>query len=85
MLTEKKLLSFEELDNQAALELPAREMMALVTIVLGDITVNITNVDIANDLTITVKNIRAAVQVCAAIAALSTNTNAEAVCEAFSQ
>ena len=45
----KKLLSMEELDSQVALELPDREMMALINLVLitGDIRIlNLRNVDV---------------------------------------
>ena len=56
---EKKLLSIEELEAQTALELPDREMMALVTIVLitGDIV------------TIDVKNVQVGFNICAALVA----------------
>ena len=37
MLTEKKALSFEELESQTALELPDREMLALVNVTLVDV------------------------------------------------
>ena len=50
MLAEKRPLSTEEIEAQTALELPERDMMALVTIVLvtGDIvTIDVRNVDVA--------------------------------------
>jgi hypothetical protein len=37
----KKVLSFEELEGQTAVELPDREMMALITIVIGAIVITI--------------------------------------------
>ena len=37
MLTEKKALSFEEIEAQTALELPNREMLALVNILIFDV------------------------------------------------
>ena len=40
MLTEKKALSFEEIEAQTALELPNREMLALVNIVVFDVLNN---------------------------------------------
>ena len=40
MLTEKKALSFEEIEAQTALELPNREMMALVNIIVFDVLNN---------------------------------------------
>ena len=69
MLTEKKLLNFEELDNQTAMELPAREM-PLVTVV-------ITNVLNNNEVDITVKNIDIAAQICAAVLTNNTNVTCE--------
>ncbi len=49
MLAEKKMLTLEDLESQTALELPNREQMALVTVVLitGDILeITVRNVDI---------------------------------------
>ena len=37
MLMEKKALSFEEIEAQTALELPDREMMALINVTLIDV------------------------------------------------
>jgi hypothetical protein len=37
MLVEKKTLSIDELDAQTALELPDREMLALVNVVVFDV------------------------------------------------
>jgi hypothetical protein len=64
MQLEKKALNLEEIEAQAALELPDREMM-LVTVV-------ITNV--LNDLTVDVdvRNVNVAVQVCAAVDLINT-------------
>jgi hypothetical protein len=64
MLMEKKTLNFEELDAQTALELPSREM-PLITLVLVDL------VDIG-DVTITVRNINVAAQICAAVGGILT-------------
>ena len=60
VLAEKRPLVAEELEGQAALELPDRDMLALVTVV-------ITNV--LNDLSIDVdvRNINVALQVCAVV------------------
>jgi hypothetical protein len=41
MLAEKKPLGVEELEAQTALELPKREMPALVTVILDDTTVQV--------------------------------------------
>ncbi len=55
----KKMLSVEELESQVALELPDREMM-LVTVVITNLLNN-------NTVDIDVRNINAAVQVCAVV------------------
>ena len=55
----KRTLSMEELEAQTALELPNREM-PLVTLVLVDL------IDIG-DVTVTVRNVNVAAQVCAAL------------------
>jgi hypothetical protein len=62
MLMEKQRLGVEELESQVALELPKRDMLALVNVV-------ITNV--LNNLTIAVQNNNVAVQVCAVVQALN--------------
>jgi hypothetical protein len=68
MLAEKKMLSVEELEAQAALELPDREMLSLVVIrnVLNGlhIRVNVTHNNVA-------------VQVCAIVQALNSITTAD--------
>jgi hypothetical protein len=70
MLLEKHALSVEELEAQAALELPEREMLGLVTIVIKNvlnglrIRVNVNNNDVA-------------VQVCAIVQALNTITTVD--------
>ena len=68
MLAEKKTLSFEALEEQTALELPSREM-PLITLVLVDL------VDVG-DITITVRNVRVAAQICAALGGILTTVNA---------
>jgi hypothetical protein len=53
MVAEKKMLSFEDIESQTALELPDRETLVPVTIVclalcnVGPIRVNISNNDVA--------------------------------------
>jgi hypothetical protein len=64
MLLEKQTLSMEELEDQAALELPNRDMM-LVTVVITNVLNNL-------NLNIEVKNNKVAVQVCAVVAVLAT-------------
>ena len=66
MLAEKKALSLEELEAQAAFELPDRDMM-LVTIVITNVLNNVT-VDID------VRNIDIAAQICAALVNTGTFT-----------
>jgi hypothetical protein len=72
-MTESPVLSVEELDSQFAVELPDREMLALVVI---------KNVSIANNnkLWINVKNNNVAVQVCALVAALDALTLNKLTC-----
>jgi hypothetical protein len=64
MLLEKQALSLEELEDQAAFELPNRDMM-LVTIIINNV-LNGLHVDID------VKNNNVAVQICAVVNALGT-------------
>lgn len=65
MVVEKTVLTAEDLEAQAALELPDREMLALIN-------VRITNVLNNLRLTFTVKDNNVAVQVCAIVSALNT-------------
>jgi hypothetical protein len=62
MLLEKKRLSFDEIEAQTALELPDREMLALI---------RITNVLTGLHIDVDVKNVNVAVQVCAIVEAIS--------------
>jgi hypothetical protein len=64
MLLEKKALSLEEIEAQAALELPDREMM-LVTVVINNVLNNLS-------IDVDVRNVNVAVQVCAVVNALNT-------------
>jgi hypothetical protein len=74
MLLEKKRLTLDELDAQTALELPEREMMALVTVIITNLLNNLT-VDVD------VKNNNVAVQVCAVVTALSSLVSTPLSCE----
>jgi hypothetical protein len=69
MLTEKRPLSVEEIDAQAALELPDREMM-LVTVVITNLLNN-------NEVSIDVRNIDIAAQICANALANNSNVDCE--------
>jgi len=63
MLLEKKAITSEEVEAQAAFELPNRDMM-LVTIVLTNVLNNLS-------IDVDVKNNKVAVQVCAVVQALN--------------
>ena len=65
MVLEKRQLNLEDIEAQTALELPDREMMALVTILVTNVANNLS-------IPIDVKNNNIAVQVCAAVLALNT-------------
>ena len=70
----KRTLSMEELEAQTALELPNREM-PLVTLVLVDL------IDIG-DVTVTVRNVNVAAQICAALGGvLVDNSPPSLVCD----
>ena len=75
MVVEKKSLSCADLEAQTALELPDREMMALVNVVITNL---LTGADILN---IDVKNNNIAVQVCAVVVALGTALGTPFSCE----
>jgi hypothetical protein len=74
MLLEKKRLTLDELDAQTALELPEREMMALVTVVITNLLNNLS-------IDVDVKNNNVAVQVCAVVTALSSLVSTPLSCE----
>ncbi len=73
MLLEKKALSLEEIEAQAALELPDREMM-LVTVVITNLLNN-------NTVEIDVRNNNVAVQVCAAVTLISSLVSTPLDCD----
>ena len=64
MLLEKKPISLDELEAQAALELPSRDMM-LVTVVINNVLNNLS-------IDVDVRNVNVAVQVCAVVNAINT-------------
>jgi hypothetical protein len=66
---EKMSLSAHELESQAAVELPDRDMLALINIIIFDLI----DGGVLNNLNIEVKNNNVAVQVCAAVDLLSTS------------
>jgi hypothetical protein len=60
VLLEKRQLTTEDLEAQVALELPERDMMALITVIITDVLNN-------NTVSIDVNNNKVAVQVCALV------------------
>ena len=59
MVAEKRMLSLDELESQAAIELPDRDLM-LVTVVITNLLNNLT-------IDIDVRNVNVAAQICAAL------------------
>jgi hypothetical protein len=66
----KMSLSVHELESQSAVELPDRDMLALINIIVFDLI----DGGVLNNLNIEVKNNNVAAQVCAAVDLLS-NSN----------
>jgi hypothetical protein len=64
MVLEKEALSLDELEAQYAAELPEREMLGLITIIITNVLNNL-SVDVE------VKNVNIAVQVCAIVNVLN--------------
>jgi len=73
MLLEKRRLTMEDLEAQTALELPERDMMALVTVVITNVLNNL-SVDVD------VKNNNVAVQVCAIVNLLNSTIGTNLTC-----
>ena len=65
MLNEKMQLSAADIDGQIALELPERETLGLVTVVITNLLNN-------NSVDVQVTNNNVAVQVCAVVSAINT-------------
>jgi hypothetical protein len=66
MLAEaQRTLSLEDLEAEQVVELPDREMLGLITIIINNVLNNL-SVDV------TVKNVKVAVQVCAVVNLLNT-------------
>lgn len=63
--TEKKHISLADIDDQVAIELPARETLALVNVIVTNVLNNLS-------VSIPVQNNKVAVQVCAAVQAINT-------------
>ena len=76
LLQEKRQLTVAELEREAAFELPDRDMMALINIIVFDVI----DGGVLNNLTIEVKNNNVAVQICAVVNALSSLPSVELAC-----
>ncbi len=75
-MQERRPLSVEELESQAGFELPERDMMALINIIVFDVI----DGGVLNNLTIEVKNNNVAVQICAVVNALSAVPSIDLAC-----
>ena len=75
-MLEKRAISLAELENQAAFELPTRDMMALINIIIFDVI----DGGVLNNLNIEVKNNNVAVQVCAVVNALASVPAVDLLC-----
>jgi hypothetical protein len=73
MLLEKKRLTLEDFEAQTALELPERDMMALVTVVITNVLNNLS-------IDVDVKNNNVAVQVCAIVQLLNAEIGTSLTC-----
>ena len=75
-MLEKRALTSAELESQAAFELPDRDMMALINIIVFDLI----DGGVLNNLNIEVKNNNVAAQVCAVVNLLSSTPQLELSC-----
>ena len=75
-MLDKRVLSTAELERQAAFELPDRDMMALINVIIFDVIEG----GVLNNLTIEVKNNNVAAQVCAIVNLLSSTAAIDASC-----
>ena len=74
MLTlEKKTLTLADIDAQTALELPSRETLALVTVVITNVLNNL-------HIEIPVRNNNVGLQICAVVNAITANNMATLTC-----
>lgn len=70
---DKRTVSMAELDAMAAVELPDREMLGLITVILTNVLNNLS-------VTVTVKNVNIAAQVCAVVNVLNSNIGTNLTC-----
>ena len=75
-MLEKTALSTTELERQAGFELPDRDMMALINIIIFDVI----DGGVLNNLSIEVKNNNVAVQICAVVNLLSSTPQLDLAC-----
>ena len=71
-MLERSPLTLEEIESQSVLELPERELPALVTVTCVAVCVG--------SISVTVENVHVAAAVCAAVQALTTLTGAQVSC-----
>jgi hypothetical protein len=76
-MLEKRTIGVAELEAQGAFELPTRDMMALINVIVFDLI----DGGVLNDLTIEVKNNNVAAQICAVVNLLSSTAPLELSCE----
>ena len=70
----KKVLTVNAFESQAAMELPRRDMLALITIVITNLLNNL-------DVEVDVRNNNVAVQVCAVINAINVGVGTQLTCD----
>jgi hypothetical protein len=75
-MLEKPAISLAELENQTAFELPRRDMMALINVIVFDVI----DGGVLNNLNIEVKNNNVAAQICAVVNLLSSTSPLELQC-----
>ena len=75
-MLEKRTIGVAELENQGAFELPTRDMMALINVIVFDLI----DGGVLNNLTIEVKNNNVAAQICAVVNLLSSTAPLELSC-----
>jgi hypothetical protein len=73
----KRPISVADLESQAAFELPTRDMMALINVIVFDVI----DGGVLNNLNIEVKNNNVAAQICAVVNLLSSTAPLELSCE----
>jgi hypothetical protein len=75
-MLQKRAISLAELEKQTAFELPTRDMMALINVIVFDVI----DGGVLNNLNIEVKNNNVAAQVCAVVNLLNSTSALELEC-----